>query len=213
MSEELLDALSILVFKNQILSAPMDELKKFYEEEKYFLCFLDSIALVSQREPAFFLLSPEIKNRIIQVLDVHRFSVNEEVLGVINDVVIYLNSMENVSKEMSALIVKSYIDFHEKIRNIKFNDVADFLTALSYDAVFMNALDDDNMQNLTNHKMNMSSFNYLISTSPDFFKNEKIMERANRLLDDEKKDAKVFSKKKKNINNLKKSLDLISKEE
>ena len=68
MSEELLDALSILVFKNQILSAPMDELKKFYEEEKYFLSFLDTIALVSQREPAFFLLSPEIKNRIIEPL-------------------------------------------------------------------------------------------------------------------------------------------------
>ena len=96
---------------------------------------------------------------------------------------------------------------------MRFNDAEDFLNALSYDAIFMNALEDNNMENLTNSDLNMSSFNYMISTSPEFFNIEGVMERANDLLDQEKKHTKVFSKKKKNIVNLKQSLNLINKKE
>ena len=125
----------------------------------------------------------------------------------------YLNAVENVSEEMVSLMVKSYIDFHESIRNTKYNEVCDFLDALAYDAIFMNALDEGNIQNLTNHDLNISSFNYLIATSPDFFKNEEVMARAQQVLEQEKRTTKVFSKKKKNINNIKKSLKYIGEKE
>lgn len=213
MSEDLLDDLSLLAFKNQILCASIDQLKDFYKDEKTFLCFLDTLALMTQREPAFFLLSPEIKNRIIAVIEIHKYSVNEEVLDYINEVLVYLNYVENVSDDMIFLMVKSYKEFHETIRNMKFNGAEDFLNALAYDAIFMDALEKNNMEDLTNSDLNMSSFNYMISTSPEFFNIEGVMERANDLLDKEKKHTKVFSKKKKNIVNLKQSLNLINKKE
>ena len=213
MSEDLLDDLSLLAFKNQILCASIDQLKDFYKDEKTFLCFLDTLALMSQREPAFFLLSPEIKNRIIAVIEIHKYSVNEEVLDYINEVLVYLNHVENVSDEMIYLMVNSYKEFHETIRNKKFNGAEDFLNSLAYDAIFMDALEKNNMEDLTNSDLNMSSFNYMISTSPEFFNIEGVMERANDLLDQEKKHTKVFSKKKKNIVNLKQSLNLINKKE
>ena len=131
----------------------------------------------------------------------------------INEILVYLNAVENVSEEMVSLMIMSYIDFHENIRNTKFIEVANFLDALAYDAIFMNALDEGNLQNLTNHDLNISSFNYLIATSPDFFKNEEVMARAQQVLEQEKRTTKVFSKKKKNINNIKKSLKYICEKE
>ena len=213
LDDDLLDTLSLLALKNQLLCASIDQLKGFYKDETAFLSFLDTIALMSQREPAFFLLSPEIKNRIITVIEIHKYSVNEEVLDYINEVLVYLNHVENVSDEMIFLMVKSYKEFHENIRNMRFNDAEDFLNALSYDAIFMNALEDNNMENLTNSDLNMSSFNYMISISPEFFNIDGVMEKANDLLEQEKKHTKVFSKKKKNIVGLKHSLDLINGKE
>lgn len=174
---------------------------------------MDTIAIASRKEPAFFLLYPDIKKRILEVIEIHRYSVDDEVLDYINEILVYLNAVENVSEEMVSLMVKSYIDFHESIRNTKYNEVADFLDALAYDAIFMNALDEGNLQNLTNHDLNISSFNYLIATSPDFFKNEEVMARAQQVLEQEKRTTKVFSKKKKNINNIKKSLKYIGEKE
>lgn len=213
MDEEFLDDLSLLAFKNQLLCASIDQLKDFYKDENAFLSFLDTIAIASKKEPTFFLLSPEIKKRILEIIEIHKYYVDDEVLDYINEILVYLNSVENVSEEMVSLMLKSYIDFHESIRNTKYNEVTDFLDALAYDAVFMNALDEGNIQNLTNHDLNVSSFNYLIATSPDFFKNEEVMARAQLVLEQEQKTTKVFSRKKKNINNIKKSLKYIGKKE
>lgn len=213
MDEELLDDLSLLAFKNHLLCSSMEQLKNFYNDEEYFLCFLDTLALMSQREPAFFLLSPEIKNRIIGVIEIHKYSVSEDVLDYINEVLIYLNNIENFPNEMVSLMLKSYIDFQESLRKVQFNNASEFLYALSYDAIFMDALENNNMKCLTKRDLNMSSFNYIISTSPEFFNIDGVMERAYYLLEQEKKHTKVFSKKKKNIASLKHSLDVINKKE
>ena len=146
MDEELLDDLSLLAFKNHLLCSSMEQLKNFYNDEEYFLCFLDTLALMSQREPAFFLLSPEIKNRIIGVIEIHKYSVSEDVLDYINEVLIYLNNIENFPNEMVSLMLKSYIDFQESLRKVHFNNASEFLYALSYDAIFMDALENNNMK-------------------------------------------------------------------
>ena len=84
--EELLDDLSLLAFKNQLLCASIDQLKYFYKDENTFLCFLDTIAIASRKEPAFFLLSPEIKKRILEIIEIHKYSVDDEVLDYINEI-------------------------------------------------------------------------------------------------------------------------------
>ena len=213
MSEELLDDLSLLIFKNQLLCGSMDQLKDFYKDEKRFLSFLDTIALVSQREPAFFLLSSELKNRILQIVEIHRFSANGNVLDYINEILVYLNSLDSMPDNLKDIIVKSYMSFHEELRGNKFEDNEQFLQALSYDAIFVSAIDENNMSLLKRHDLNMSSFNYLICTSPEFFEKKDVIERAMYVLNSEEKNAKIFSKKKKQIRNVKKVLNNITKKE
>lgn len=213
MSEELLDDMSLLIFKNQLLCGEMKDLKEFYKDERCFLNFLDTIALVSQREPAFFLISSEIKDRILQIIEIHRFSANEEVLAYINEILVYLNGFDNVSEDFANLMVQSYMSFHEKLRGIKFYDVTQFLQALSYDAAFVTALDDNDMDMLRFPEYNLSSFNYLICTSPDFFQRKEVMDRAIYILNNEENKAKIFSKKKRQIKNLRNVLNHISTKE
>ena len=213
MSEELLDDMSLLIFKNQLLCGEMKDLKEFYKDERCFLNFLDTIALVSQREPAFFLISPEIKDRILQIIEIHRFSANEEVLAYINEILVYLNSFDSIPEELAELMVRSYMQFHEELRGTKFADVTQFLQALSYDAAFVTALDDNDMDMLRFPEFNMSSFNYLICTSPDFFQRKEVMDRAMYVLGNEDNKAKVFSKKKKQIKNIRKVLNYIKTKE
>ena len=126
---------------------------------------------------------------------------------------ILIFNIENFPNEMVSLMLKSYIDFQESLRKVHFNNASEFLYALSYDAIFMDALENNNMKCLTKRDLNMSSFNYIISTSPEFFNIDGVMERAYYLLEQEKKHTKVFSKKKKNIASLKHSLDVINKKE
>ena len=213
MSEELLDDLSLLIFKNQLLCGSIEELKKFYTDEKCYLSFLDTIALVSQREPAFFLLSTEFENRILQIIDIYRYSGNVGISDYINEVVIYLNSIYNIPKEMSDLMIQSYIQFHEELRDTKFDNISDFLMALSYDAVLVNALEDNKMDLLKGYDLNMSSFNYLLTTSPELFDNKDIRDRVMMILNNEDVNSKPFSKKKKYIKAMKKRFNDIAKKE
>jgi len=213
MGEELLDDLSLLIFKNQLLCGSIEELKKFYTDEKCYLSFLDTIALVSQREPAFFLLSTELKNRILQIVDIYRFSGKKEISDYVNEIVVYLNSIYNIPKEMSDLMIQSYIQFHEELRDTKFDNISDFLMALSYDAVLISALDDNNMDLLKGYDLNMSSFNYLMSTCPEFFDNKDIRNRVMNILNNEDVNSKPFSKKKKYIKAMKKRFNDIAKKE
>ncbi len=213
MSEELLEDLSLLIFKNQLLCASIEELKKFYADEKCYLSFLDTIALVSQREPAFFLLSTELKSRILQIIDIYRYSGNKEISDYVNEVVVYLNSIYNIPQELSDLMIQSYIQFHEELRDAKFDNISDFLMALSYDAVLVSALDNNKMDLLKGYDLNMSSFNYLISTSPEFFDNKDIRDRVVNVLNNEEVNSRPFSKKRKYIKSMKKKFNDTAKKE
>lgn len=213
MSEELLDNLSLLIFKNQLLCGSIEELKKFYTDEKCYLNFLDTIALVSQREPAFFLLSTELENRILQIIEIYRYSGNVGISDYINEVVIYLNSIYNIPKEISDLMIRSYVQFHEELRDTKFANMSDFLMALSYDAVLVNALEDNKMDLLKGYDLNMSSFNYLLTTSPELFDNKDIRDRVMKILNNEEVNSKPFSKRKKYIKAMKKRFNDIARKE
>ena len=89
MSEELKDFYELLIIKNHLIKVPIEDLKKAYKSNEDFLWFLDAIALLTQKEKGFLLLSDEIKKRIITVIEDHKFDCDSETLEVINDTIVY----------------------------------------------------------------------------------------------------------------------------
>lgn len=209
MNEEIMDYFSLLVFKNQILCMSDEQLIDFYKDERCFLEFLDVVALISRNEPAFFVLSSEITRRISMIINQHRFSCSDEIKDYINEVVIYLNSISNLSNEMTSMLVLAYKKFQEEIREAEFTSNQAFLCSLAHDAVLFGALYDDKLEQLQDGDLSLLSLNYVVNTCPDFFKDQNIKDRALKVLEIEGKNSKLFSKRKKVVKSIKNSLSSI----
>lgn len=209
MNEEIMDYFSLLVFKNQILCMSDEQLIDFYKDERCFLEFLDVVALISRNEPAFFVLSSEITRRISMIINQHRFSCSDEIKDYINEVVIYLNSISNLSNEMTSMLVLAYKKFQEEIREAEFTSNQAFLCSLAHDAVLFGALYDDKLEQLRDGDLSLLSLNYVVNTCPDFFKDQNIKDRALKVLEIEGKNSKLFSKRKKVVKSIKNSLSSI----
>ena len=213
MNEEMLEYFSLLIFKNQLLCMKNEELISFYKDEKVFLEFLDAVALLSQTEPGFFVISPQILEKISLVINDHRFSCEDGVKDYINEVVVYLNGMKNMSSEMADLIFMSYRKFHEEIREAEFTSTEAFLQTLAHDSVLFSALYDDKLENLQNGDLSILSLNYIIRTCPEFFEDDNVKYRALNVLDIENKKSGLFSKRKKVVKSIKKNLYSLQKKE
>lgn len=211
MSDEVTEYFALLIFKNQLLCCSNDELVKMYEDDKMFWEFLDTIALMSQKEPAFFLLSDEINDSIHAVIDSHRYSCDKEMSEYINKVIVYLNNFANVDKNLADVMRISYLNFNEEYRGVEFKDNKSFLASLAYDAVVFAALYNDNLDNVDNGDLAVCSLNYLINMLPEFFNDDSIKVRALYILDKEFNNSRRFSDRKKSIRLIRNNLINISK--
>ncbi len=211
MSDEVTEYFALLIFKNQLLCCSNDELVKMYEDDKMFWEFLDTIALMSQKEPAFFLLSDEINDSIHAVIDSHRYSCDKEMSEYINKVIVYLNNFANVDKNLADVMRISYLNFNEEYRGVEFKDNKSFLASLAYDAVVFAALYNDNLDNVDNGDLAVCSLNYLINMLPEFFNDDSIKMRALYILDKEFNNSRRFSDRKKSIRLIRNNLINISK--
>ena len=211
MSDEVTEYFAILIFKNQLLCCSNEELIKMYEDNNMFWEFLDTIALMSQKEPAFFLLSEEINDSIHAVIDSHRYSCDKEMAEYINKVIIYLNNYANVDKNLADVMRISYLNFNEEYRGGEFQDNKSFLASLAYDAVVFAALYNDNLDNVDNGDLAVCSLNYIINTLPELFNDNNIKMRALSILDKEFNNSKRFSDRKKTIRLIRNNLLNISK--
>ncbi len=213
MGDDCVDNLSVIIFKNHLLSASDEELKELYNDEESFLAFLDIIAIISQNEPGFFLIFPELKDRIFDIINMHRFSCDKELVEYINLVLVYFNNLDNIPKNISEIIISSYVCFQEKLRKIKFNDNTSLALAFSYDSIFLYKLLGNDVGDLKSYDgLDMSSLNYLIQMAPELFCEKDLNESTQLFLDKEDSKTKLFSKKRKNIRNIRKflnSLELI----
>lgn len=206
MSEEMMDYFSLLVFKNQLLCMSDDQLTEFYKDERCFLEFLDAVALISRNEPGFFVISDEIVRRIFMIINQHRFSCDDAVKDYINEVVIYLNSISNLSSEMADMLFTAYKKYQEEVREGEFTSNEAFLCSLAHDAVLFGALYDDKLDNLKDGDLSLLSLNYIVNTCPEFFEDDNIKSRALNLLNIENKNSKIFSKRKKVVKSIRNSL-------
>lgn len=209
MDDEMVMYFANLIVKNQLICNSVDELKEFYKEEDSFVDFLNAIAIISQNEPAFILLSQDIRDSISSVINDHRYSCDKEISEYINNVISYLNSMSALSQDLSDVMTFSYADFHEKLRNARFINLESFLYSLAYDAIVFTALYDDNLDSIDNKDMAICSIDYFVGTYPKFFEDENIKNRAIKVLDTEYKNSRAFSDRRKTIKYIRKNINNI----
>lgn len=213
MSEELKDFYELLIIKNHLIKVPIEDLKKTYKSNEDFLWFLDAVALLTQKEKGFLLLSDEIKKRIITVIEDHKFDCDSETLEVINDTVVYFNQLENVNKLLKEIIRKSYIAYQEKIRGVNFLSEESLFESLSYDGIVFNALKDNDLSAIDDSDYFLLSISYLISSIPEFFQNDEVHSNTKQLIEEERKKSKVLSSRKRITKRMLKDLVEINKKE
>ena len=53
MTDEMIDFNNVLVLRNQLIAVPIEELCKLYQDKDRYISFLDSVALLSNKDSAF----------------------------------------------------------------------------------------------------------------------------------------------------------------
>ena len=77
MTDEMIDFNNILVLRNQLIAVPIEELCKLYQDKDRYISFLDSVALLSNKDSAFLFFSGEFKKKILSVVQIHRFDFDD----------------------------------------------------------------------------------------------------------------------------------------
>ena len=175
----------LLLLKNQLILLSKEELRELFSDVPTYLVFVDNVSCLLNKESAFLYLSKDFLDKIEDVIMIHRFDLDSDKLNemgvciddvheVINAITLRLNDIANTDISERRLITKSYI---EDIRNVKFSTVADFGTALSYDAPVYFSLTGEFDKPIRDDLMR-SSIYYFMVTAPDIFHNNEILKRA-----------------------------------
>ena len=190
------DMLNVLCLRNQLSFVPLKDLMKVYEDYECYLTFVDSVVVLTQVDSAFLLFSDEFLEKIVSIIQIHRYDTeNDEVKQIVSDIIGYVNRVRAYKKDYKILLMKQYWGYNEDIRNIKFDTPGQLLSALSYDAVVCASLENDSMDDVHEDQLFLSSINYLLETMPDIFKDEGMNTRAlNKIRGIEKK-SKLFKNK------------------
>lgn len=161
---------NVLCLKNQLISVSRKELMDVYQNYDNYLCFLDTIAVMSDIDSAFLLLNPCFIDTIEDVIQIHRFNTNDsQVRDAINSIIGYLNRLKSYNESYKNHLKEHYLDYHEQVRLAEFVSEEDFLSSLSYDAVVYVALKYGNMDIISNDTLFLSSLNYFIEAIPEVF--------------------------------------------
>lgn len=208
------DFVNLLRLKNQLVVFSGKELDEIYKEEDVFLCFIDTIALLSEHDSAFLLFDEKISDKIYTVLQSHRFNCDTDIKEIINDIIGYLNGIKAYPKSLINILKNNYLAYQEKIRHVEFTSTDSMLFSIADDAVVFTALQEGNLDLIEDGDYYMMSLNYLIETCPEFFNDSKVVERACSLLDIESKNSKILSSRKKYVKETRNRLnDTLKREE
>lgn len=192
----------LLLLKNQLILLNKDELRELFSDVDCYLVFIDNVICLFNNEAAFLYLSKDFLDKIRDVLEIHRFDLTneriaefdttvDEVCESVNNIMLFLNQIDNEDKEQRRLIAKSYMAYHEDIRNVKFDKVEDFGSALSYDAPVYFTLTGE-FEKLIRDDMVLSSINYFMGEAPVIFKDSSILSKADELLNGIYKRSSIF---------------------
>lgn len=169
------DFINVLCLKNQLISVPIDKLLEVYDDMDNYITFIDTVNVLSNIDSAFLLNDPKFYEKIIDVINLKRFSLKDHNIRIaVEDIINYINSLKSISDEHKAILKIGYLTYQEEVREIRFLNQDDFKYALSYDAFVISSLKNNQVEAIENDDLFLSSINYLLETIPTFFLEEDI---------------------------------------
>ena len=167
---------NILVLKNNLIKANEKELEAIYNDDERFVYFLNNIAQLIKQEKAFLLLDGSFIDKILNVFTDKRFNTdNQKILDLINNTIMELNLIQNLSLDEKEELVVDYWMFNETMRKIQIDSHEELLRALANDVLVYNAIDTTDFSHVNLDYLFLSSMNYFLKQNPDFFNNEERM--------------------------------------
>lgn len=187
---------NIMIFKNQLINLDKKEIIKVYQDVSNYALFLNTIIMLINNENVLFLLDDNYLDKVYSILDIHRYDLNDsDVFDTVNDIIDALNIIKTIKSKEE--YVREYVKYQESLRGFKFKEPDDFLYALSYDAVVIAGLRDNNIP-IQYDDLFISSIRYFINIYPDYFDDYEILDNVYQKLEEinSRKGIKYISNRK-----------------
>ena len=173
---------NIMIFKNQLINLDKKEIIKVYQDVSNYALFLNTIIMLINNENVLFLLDDNYLDKVYSILDIHRYDLNDsDVFDTVNDIIDALNIIKTIKSKEE--YVREYVKYQENLRGFKFKEPDDFLYALSYDAVVIAGLRDNNIP-IQYDDLFISSIRYFINIYPDYFDDYEILDNVYQKLEE-----------------------------
>lgn len=185
MTDEMLDFTNLLIVKNHLGMVSRKDLVGLYQDIDDYVLFIDMFAYLTECDSGFLYLDSSIPDKVLDIIQLHRFDVKDSELSeIINDIIEYLNRLNNNSSEYKKIVLDSYFAYHEDLREATFRDCEALLASIGYDALVLKAIvGEGEFDSLSNNKFTVMSLNYLVKVCPELFQDEERKSRALELLD------------------------------
>ncbi len=214
MANELSYFNNILILRNHLSSCTEKEMMNLYQEKDFYEAFLNTVWALMENDSGFLLLNDEFIQKILSVIQIHRFDSSQEIKKQINEIIQVMNQIKNYSDSLRNIIKNNYLAYQEEQREVTFQTEESLIASLAYDAITYNMLTNGIQSKRLHDDYFIMSLNYFIKTAPEMFQEEEVKERALEVLERINKETRQISFKKRFIKNARKNLkELSTKEE
>ena len=200
MPEEMLDFHNLLTIRNQLVKASDEKLRELYQDKGSYVTFLDTVILLTESDSAFLLFSDQFIDKILSVVQLHRFDFEEdEIKEAINGIITYMNHIRTYSSDLVNQLKNGYLAYQEDLREAEFHSDEAFFKSLSYDAVVFSALREGKPESVEDDSYFLMSLNFLLKSCPELFQDATVKKGATVLLDRAYRHSGILSSKKKMV--------------
>lgn len=169
---------NLVFLKNQLSIASKSLLKEVYSDMDNYINFLDTLVLLTQVDSGFLLMSHDYYDRILDIVDIHRFDSEDLVRKVANDIILYINELKSTAgSAINMKLLQQYKLYQEEMREVSFDSVQDLINSVAYDAVVLLAITQNKLELIDNEDYFMYSVNYILKNFPDYFYEKDIKDR------------------------------------
>ena len=143
-------------------------------------------------------MSEDYYDRILSIVDLHRFDAEDMVKKVANDMILYINQVKaEHDNSLNTRLLIQYKEYHEDLREVEFDSIQDLINSISYDAIVLLALSKNKLEIIDNEDYFMYSLNYIMKCFPEYFKDEGFKNRAIEALKTIYNNQSIFKRDKK----------------
>lgn len=185
-----------LYLKNQLISFSKEQLIEVYtKDEERYIAFLDTVIVTANIDTVFFFFDESLLDKVSAVVLEKRFdfSGDENINLMINHIIMFINSVKVMDKELKKQLKSNYLFYQGDVRKIDM-DAQLLLQSAVYDGIVFEALEKRNFDKLPEDYTLLSSINFLISYIPSIFTIPEIRMAVEEKIDKLSKKGFIFQK-------------------